>query len=178
MFTSYHLFGDQISAQATIEQVINALKQVCETVPQDFRALCKQVVPAAYQEMIKFILEKEPPKVICQQLHMCSKDEIANIMKPNNLICDGCKQLVTLADTFITQESTKQEITAVVQNICQYFPGQLVDMCKALIAQYGPQLIDQLASKVLNPSTVCSAVHACPKATPFSRQSAIMMKLN
>jgi saposin len=171
---------DQITAQATLEQVINALKQVCEHVPSEVRALCKQVVPAAYQEIIKFILEKEPPKVICQQLQMCSKDEYANLMRQNNLVCDGCKQLVTLADNFITQESTKQEITVVVQNICQFFPDQLVDMCKAMIAQYGPGLIEQLASKVLDPNTVCSAVRACPKAMglPFSRQSAIMMKFN
>jgi len=67
---------DLIKKNATSPEIIKALQKVCDYVPQEYKSQCKVLLPMMWQQMIKKLLEKEPPKVICKQLHMCRAREV------------------------------------------------------------------------------------------------------
>jgi saposin len=181
------LVEQQVKANHTVADIQAALDKVCNKLPHPFADACTSIVDTYTPQIVELISKKLDPSAICTALKLCKKREreamknLAQVVaKNNNMICAACKQLVTIADNFITQDSTKQEITAIVENICTYVPQGYSDMCKAIIQEYGPGLIDQLASKILDPSKVCAAVQACTSSKIAASHAlhAIKIKLN
>ncbi len=156
-----------IQSNQTSEQIIEALQKVCSFVPTQYQDQCKVVLPFVWKEIVQSLLNKEPPSIICKQLHFCD-NATASCMQTqvntfsNDQICAGCKYLVNVAGSYLDQNSTKAEVKQFVeQQVCSHFPTKYSGLCKLVVEQYGDKVIDELVVKVFNADKVCSAVHAC-----------------
>jgi saposin len=103
---------------------------------------------------------------------------VAPVEVSNPLICAGCKQLVSIAHNFLVANSTEQKIIEAVEKACNYFPEQYKGLCMIVVEQYGRQIVEQLANKVLEPNAVCTAVKACPTKLKTYKQMFISKLAN
>lgn len=152
-----------VGSNTTTQRVIEALQQVCNFVPAQFEASCKAIIPVVWPQLIASIIAKESPAVVCKQIHLCANATRAVEKKVSSeLVCNGCKYLVQYAHNYIESNTTEAQIIQVVEKACDYFPTQYQGLCSVVVEQYGKQLITQLADRILDPTTACQAVHACP----------------
>lgn len=175
---------DYIENNTTSEKIIEALTKVCNYTGQ-YESMCKAMLPVVWAQLVKKLHDQEPPATICKQLHLCANKTQIAAPKPkatNAQLCNGCKYLVAVADNFVTKNTTEQHIVQFVESACQYFPAAYRATCEAVVEQYGPQVVEQLVQKVLDPTKVCTAVHACaaqaPKAEEIVAMHGFKIKLN
>lgn len=81
--------------------------------------------------------------------------------------CTLCIYLAQLSDNFLKQNKTVSEIEDELKMVCMYFPNQLSAQCKSFIEEYGPYVV-QLIATDLDPETVCGNLKLCGNPNPPS----------
>merc|ERR1712055_210296 len=84
----------------------------------------------------------------------------------SGMLCDICIQLVTEFDAWLTDDKTEQDIVVYVEQVCDGFdllmPGMgLGDMCRSMIEDNLPNIIDGLVNNNLKPQEVCHSIAMC-----------------
>ena len=83
----------------------------------------------------------------------------------DSLVCNICVDILTDLDTWLTSDSTEEEIVEWVSQICHAL-GQLISpdlesTCNLVIGAQLPAIIDGLVEQNLDPQTVCESIGAC-----------------
>ena len=76
--------------------------------------------------------------------------------------CVGCKGLVTLLENFVTENTTEQELFALVDKICPFLDPQIASVCPAMVEQMGPIVLQALVERE-NPEVLCTQLKFCDK---------------
>jgi saposin len=150
-----------VPANASEQQIIDALNQVCDYVPVLFQSQCKNFTQQYLDQVVHLIIKKAPASEICEFIKLCTPSRKSPKAASSPLICNGCKHLVAVASNFITKNTTEQEIVRIVEKACEFFPEQYKGLCKIVVEQYGPAIISKLAQQYFDPDQVCTAVKAC-----------------
>lgn len=79
--------------------------------------------------------------------------------------CTLCIYVAQLSDHFLKQNKTVDEIEQEFKLVCNYFPNQLNAQCNSFIEEYGPYVI-QLIATDLDPETVCKNLKLCGNPSP------------
>merc|ERR1711951_66169 len=96
----------------------------------------------------------------------CSK---VRTQERRDLLCDVCMDIVTDIDEWITSDSTMDEIVQFVEGICSslgWIGQDLEALCRQLIEENLPDIIDGLVEDNLSPTEVCSNIGWCYKPPP------------
>jgi len=94
----------------------------------------------------------------------CSK---VRTQERRDLLCDVCMDIVTDIDEWITSDSTMDEIVQFVEGICSVL-GPLEALCRQLIEENLPDIIDGLVEGDLSPTEVCTSIGWCYTPPPTS----------
>jgi len=83
------------------------------------------------------------------------------------LECLFCEFVIYDIDSYLTANSTVNEITNVVKDICSHMPNEdEVVECQDFISTYGPEIIELLARRA-DPDTICTYLGICNGTTPI-----------
>lgn len=74
--------------------------------------------------------------------------------------CTLCIYTAQLTDNFLKKNKTQDEIEEELKLVCNYFPTKLNAECEAFVNEYGPYVI-QLIATDLEPRAVCEELRLC-----------------
>merc|ERR1712241_71489 len=98
----------------------------------------------------------------------CSK---VRTQERRDLLCDVCMDIVTDIDEWITSDSTMDEIVQFVEGICSslgWIGEDIEAICRQLIEENLPNIIDGLVEGDLSPTEVCTSIGWCYTPPPTS----------
>ena len=79
-------------------------------------------------------------------------------------VCQVCTLVLTVAQTYLEQNTTEEEVIGFIENqLCSKL-GALSETCKSYVEAYGKVVIYELAQKI-NPSIVCQHIGLCSTVT-------------
>jgi len=179
------LAEQQLSAESTRHMIKDKLFSLCGEIPSEqISHLCRIAVVAKTDELIDAILARASPSEVCTVTGLCAKkneplswlnDAPKKSALPEQgspLACSVCKEIVSVADNFITSETTVAQIKHIIENVvCDRLPASFNGVCTAYVETYADQLISALAKGVLSPDHVCKIVGACANKDTPSRQA-------
>ena len=98
----------------------------------------------------------------------------------NDLLCTICLDVVEDIDSWLTSDTTEEQIVDWIDNICQVNTAQfsnflrnilqilgellspdLIQMCEVVLGAQIPNIIDDLVNNNLNPEQVCQKLGSC-----------------
>jgi saposin len=74
--------------------------------------------------------------------------------------CSPCEGVISMIESYITQNTTEAELLQALENLCNLIPGSFGQECIQAIAQDGPAIIQQLLN-MENPTVVCTQLGLC-----------------
>jgi len=152
---------DIVTENATEQQIINAVKHVCDILPSSIRAPCTQFIAQNGDALIHLLIDRVPPHVACVKLHIC-KNAFVEVPKDSTL-CPMCNIFVGMAEQFLNSNHTIDQIEQILHNFpCQFiFDGEMEKQCEKFIDSYVPQLIEWIV-KNESPVIFCTQIGLCP----------------
>ncbi|RMX42497.1 hypothetical protein pdam_00020424 [Pocillopora damicornis] len=96
--------------------------------------------------------------VECNALEHCRakvwsvKDEVA---------CDVCKELDPLMRAYLEKNTTQTELVTLVEEACEKFAGSYAEVCKSLVDQYEPLLMNTILEYLADPQQACTTLGLC-----------------
>ncbi|XP_031396179.1 proactivator polypeptide-like 1 [Punica granatum] len=86
----------------------------------------------------------------------------------NDKVCTLCEEYATMALDYLTANSTKREILALLYMGCSQLPEAFQPECITLVDHYAPLLFKEISS--LQPGEICEKVDLCQKVAMISSQ--------
>merc|ERR1712141_669001 len=179
---------DQLANPANEQAIADALRQVCSIIfpddPVNF-ANCDTMIQEYTDDIIELLINQYlEPEAVCQFLNFCpatiqSTSSLIfhkiflqkfstkkNSNSNNNIICEGCKDLVELVDSQIASPENEIAISNALRSICDLvFPNHenvYFAQCDTLFADYTDDIIEMIVNQYLNPKIVCEKLQLCP----------------
>jgi len=162
----------ELSANATEQEVESLLDSVCDIIfnwDNTFLSTCDNLINQYYPDLVQYILAEESPDVACTGIGLCSNSSSKLIKKPilplkkveDNSSCAQCLNIVAIAENFVSEDTTEQEIEILLETLCSLFPDNATrSECDSLIETFTPEAI-QLIIQNEPPSVVCTQIEAC-----------------
>jgi len=135
--------------------------------------ICSQYVDANARTILYELGQKIDPSIVCSHFGICQSNLVKNI-KPfeDTLNCTLCKLVFKQVVNELKNNATEAQLLSFIENTLCKHAGKLSPECKALIDQFGPTLIYELANG-LDPNTLCQLIGMCHASVPakFSKPS-------
>ena len=149
-------------------------------------ANCDTMIQEYTDDIIELLINQYlDPEAVCQFLNFCPATQSSirfhneilqqqkfkkintNIVNNNeNIICEGCKDLVDLIRNQIASPENENAITNILRSICDLiFPNHenvYFTQCDTLFADYTDDIIEMIVNQYLNPRIVCEKLQLCP----------------
>ncbi|GFN91862.1 proactivator polypeptide, partial [Plakobranchus ocellatus] len=161
---------DNILAENSTEaQIEAALDKICNLLPASIKQECDNFVAQYSPQLIQLLLQYKPQQV-CTLLGLCTsgtKTRVVATLKAGPQ-CTICEFAMTQLDNILAENSTKAQIEAALDQVCNLLPASVKQDCDNLVAQYTPQLIQLLLQH--KPQQVCTLLGLCTSSlkTPAS----------
>jgi len=163
----------ELSANATEQEVETLLDSACSVIfswDTTLISTCDNLINTYFPDLVQYILAEESPDVACTGIGLCSNSTSKKVIpRPiipvkkveDNSSCAQCLNIVAIAENFISEDSTEQEIELLLDTLCTLFPDNATENeCDALIQTFTPEAI-QLMIQNEPPSVVCTQAEAC-----------------
>jgi len=149
---------------ATDQQIIQAVEHICDILPKTVRPQCKNFIEQNGQALINALINNLPPHQCCVAIGICKNRNIPTpkMFAPrDNNMCSMCMIFVQLAEAYLAQNSTIQQIEDILKAFpCSLFGTKFEQQCDAFVEQYIPQLINQLVNNE-PPTVACKQMQLC-----------------
>jgi len=149
-----------IQGNSPEHQITAIVEQVCTFLPKSYGGICKAFIDQYAKQIIEGLVDKFPPRAICQQIGLCKKNSADKIKRSNNIICEVCKYIVAEIEKYVGNNSSESQIIHTVEKICSHLPVTIKNTCDAFIEQYGPTIIEYLINKY-PANQICAAMGLC-----------------
>jgi saposin len=175
---------NQLNSTATRQIVKDALANVCTKLPSEYSSLCQILVVGKADDLINLVLSKLAPDEVCTLLKLCGPKRTQALPNPlaplmvaekskkaeASFLCPICLEFVSVADSYLTSNSTIAEIKNVVESVvCSRFPASYKGVCDAFVEVQAPYLISAFVRGYLAPDAVCGAANICTSKTAAIR---------
>lgn len=123
-------------------------------------------------QLVKLIIKYGKPKVVCEELHLCSRETelvkaLTREIQEKDMKCILCRILVGAVEEFLSKNSTEKEIKELLSQACkEYLPEEYTVLCTSLVDLYLMEIIERLKKKY-PASVVCAEIRLCSN---FSQQ--------
>jgi len=161
-----------VTSNSSEAQILNFLNRACTLLPDPYSGQCLQIVAAKGPELIQWIIEKENPQLLCQQLTLCPPSVGAKaaidlamlsqgfeLPKQQAQFCTVCQFVVSTVEGYVNNNATVNKIEAGLSKVCAKLPTTYSAMCMSLVNQV-PQIVEWLQEKE-QPLTVCQQLKLC-----------------
>jgi len=86
----------------------------------------------------------------------------------DDLLCTVCIDIVTDIDSWLTSDTTEDQIVEWMFGLCEklgdILSPDLVQVCEVVLGAELPNIIDNIVNNNLNPREVCQAIGSCPSS--------------
>ncbi|XP_036402825.1 prosaposin isoform X2 [Megalops cyprinoides] len=97
----------------------------------------------------------------CGAVAHCQQN-VWNKPQMKSVPCDLCKEVLTVVDQLLKDNSTESEILGYLEKACQLIPDEgLSSECKEMVDSYYPILMGIITGELDDPSIVCGAMGLC-----------------
>ncbi|KAK6187955.1 hypothetical protein SNE40_005871 [Patella caerulea] len=162
-----------LAGKRTEADIEKALDEVCGLLPTDIRTECTIFINQYTDDIIKYLIKGESPRIICTLIGLCTLSVEDKVPKENHSVlsmtitggadsetCSICKEIVNLLDEWMKKQSTAQDLQTDLKKICGFLPQAYAKKCDSLVDRYGPVIL-QFLSQLANPRTVCEYMALC-----------------
>lgn len=148
----------QLKNNKTEEEIENAVRKVCHSLPAKFNAKCKKFVED-YADLIIGLLATVPPKELCGELNFC-RDNLRKDTSQNDILeCGVCYSAVDALATVLEKHGPKDK-DIVAETTCHLLPAKYYDQCYELMHIYGISLTN-LIKREEKRSDICVKIGKC-----------------
>ena len=144
----YFVFELEGMVNKSKPEIEKKLVKMCESLKQEYRSMCDTMVLLYGPKIIDYILSKEDPKKLCTQFKLCPAKVVVPEQKVGNVECQLCSYLVNIAEQYLSNNKTMEEIEAELHKVCANLPASFGKTCNALVDEYVPYIIYYLKQKV------------------------------
>jgi len=157
------------------------LHMICtHYLPMQYVESCESMIDTYFPQMIEYVKQKYPPRVICENLKLCNKNQSKVVVEePANqhVQCAMCSSILRIAKSIAKEtrllqaQQAKQQLGYVeasqVKSLCEYFESEKNQkQCTAVMQQFKHKLILKVAQykgsmEQMNEFEVCQQVQAC-----------------
>lgn len=153
-----------LKQNATRQEIEDALDKVCSYLPSSISAECTQFINQYGDAILQILAQELDPKEVCTALQICTSEvkamEKPKVHLPNsNETCKICETVMTGLKVFLADNDTQQEIINALKTFCGYLPDQIASECTAVVAEYGPAILNLIADS--DPATLCEEIGLC-----------------
>lgn len=176
----------QLQDNATDEQIINVLTEVCELFPQKDRANCQKVVTDYANQLIQILSQDIDSDTACLLAGLCGNQNLNDYLNGalineqhrlnGNALCTECELIAHFIQNEIYDYQTEEQIENFIKNhLCDKMSFVITKSnCQAFVDQYGPIIMQTIAQDIFNPDMLCfKELKLCKRAkihviTPLS----------
>jgi len=148
-----------VDSNATVAEIESRALDLCVLFPPSFADQCRKSVEQFLPRIIQLVKTYDNPQVVCTAIGLCASKTVN--VKVNADECTICTYLVGIAENWIASNATETRILGIFETACAILPGNSKYTCRAIIDQYGRELIQLLINEE-NPTQVCTLLKACP----------------
>ncbi|RNA12359.1 proactivator polypeptide-like [Brachionus plicatilis] len=186
---SIQYISNEYSLDKTEKAVEFTISNVCKLIPKSYRAHCDSMVDRHGVRLINFMDKFSEPVQVCSKIRFCpaennkdalvnmievvparpveNRNEVRHVEEPvflgnKTLQCSLCLYVAEMIDNKLKENKTEEQITKELLLVCNLFPDTLKDQCSAFINEYGPYVVQLIASD-LDPDVTCAALKLCEK---------------
>jgi saposin len=161
----------EVGSNKTEASITKALEKVCSHLPGALGAGCKTLVDTYAAQIITAIINNEPPATACKNLKLCASSETsfeqpgaAPPAKVDGAIeCFLCEKMMGLIIEEIGNNKTDAKIIKALENVCAKIPLGLAGPCKSIVDEYGPMILQSIASGA-DPKATSQKIKVCPNS--------------
>lgn len=174
----------QLKDNATDQEIVNVLTEVCDLAPSGERAQCKTVVSDYTNRLIQVLTQDIDSNLACTMVGLCVPQSFLNyinghfVNKPTeaptlskNAICVECQLLTHFLQNELYNYKNEEQIEEFLMNhFCKKVSWYINEQsCDTFIQQYGPIIMQTIAQEVFDPTTFCfKEIHVCPRTKVLS----------
>jgi saposin len=178
---------DELKDNRTEASIEAALDHVCQLVPSSERNQCLSFVNTYTDELIHILTEETDPNMACTLIGLCvppslkkdleieshewNKIEPSNMINSiddtsnNNKLCFECELILHFLQTEMYDYNNEEQIENFIENfLCDKLKVVVLkETCDSFVKQYGPAIMQLIAQKYFDPTTVCKTeLRLCP----------------
>jgi len=146
----------QLSDNATEEEIVKALDEVCGVLPDTIKAPCEQFVQQYGPTVIALLLQELDPQEVCTKLGLCTSFSSLHASTE----CVLCEFVMTEIDQLLQKNRTESEILAALNKVCSILPSTISPDCTDFVDTYGRAVL-ALLQQELDPAVICSVLGLC-----------------
>nr|XP_039273546.1 uncharacterized protein LOC120347581 isoform X5 [Styela clava] len=150
------LQGVIMNNKSLVQELVDLVKQECESLGPELGDICKELVHKNYEEILK-IINSIDPDTICNAIMMCGE-----FVKPKLTgdLCTDCQAFFSDWQNIITNnQSIINELNNLIADQCSQLGPEFSKLCDTVVKEYLPQLWDLISST--DPEEICSAALFC-----------------
>ncbi|RUS88535.1 hypothetical protein EGW08_003711, partial [Elysia chlorotica] len=150
-----------LASNATQQQIVQALDQVCNFLPASVKQQCDGFVKQYTPTLIQLLLQVKPSQV-CTSLKLCnSSNEGLKVQEQvkDTVQCTLCKFVMNQLEKMLGDNATEPQIEKALDQVCNFLPASVKAECDSFLKQYTPQLIQLLLQ--IKPNQICSFIKLC-----------------
>jgi len=172
---------------ATTTKILAEAQKLC-ALAGDKAPVCLMAAQAILEYTIEYVDANYPPKTVCTMIGACAKAEGevaaqgvtdgmraaivqgAGVAAPTKE-CMECKFAVESAHAALEDNATVTKILAKAEELCGKIPASAAGECEALVAAYGPMVVNYLDCYTADSEGVCEKVGMCAKPSSSTSSS-------
>jgi len=143
------------------------LAAFCSQIPQTHRAACSRVNVTNLADIFSGTASES-----CSKMEMCRSHEMVfslrhhtiHVATPNQFSgarCQGCQWAVSAIEAYFAQDTTTDELSRILQELCTVLPGDYAEVCQNFVLVYTTQALGWMIDN-LTPPVVCEQISFCP----------------
>lgn len=166
----FHFLQDELSLPKNEDEIKRTIEEVCDKLPK-FNTNCHEFVDLYGDALIALLVQGIDPRDMCPRLKFCpTVKEDVDVFAPSEIEINGQKKINTCPlCVLVVQEvvktvedkSSKQEIIAVLDKVCNRFTSKFRIECTDFVETYTSELVDKLANN-FTPKQICNDLRLCP----------------
>ncbi|KAH9398281.1 hypothetical protein TYRP_018928 [Tyrophagus putrescentiae] len=168
----------QLKDNATDQEILNVLTEVCDLAPSSDRQSCKTVVADYTKRLIQVLTQDIDSNLACTMVGLCVPQSFLNyinghyVKKPElptvdrNVVCVECQLITHFLQNELYNYKNEEQIEEFLMNhFCKKVSWYINEnSCDNFVQQYGPIIMQTIAQEVFDPTTFCfKEIHVCPR---------------
>ena len=154
-------------------EIIELASSFCNNFQSPYSTVCQTLVTSYGPTIISFIDQGITTSGICEKFGLCqatlkkrSPRFPGRIQLPktslyqNSIGCDLCKNVVQYIETLLKDQTVEEEISQLVEKLCDTFPSPYKNICESLVEQYLPVII-KFIEEGLEVVDICNTIGLC-----------------
>jgi saposin len=163
------------------EAIEEAVAELCQALGP-LASLCTSYIDSYIDDIFAWIDQGLDSTTICSDIGLCSRPPTKSVRRvsrtlvkkgmPQDIFCDLCEELIDYVRQLLIDGYAKEEIEALVNDLCNSLPSPLSSLCTSIADQYIDQIFDWIDQE-LDSATICGFIGLCSSGKSSAVQKSV-----